>query len=427
MASFSNTNGADFRGKNLVLCFDGTGSKFGERPPSNLLKLLQMLEKNTTNQICYYQPGIGSSMTTDNDHDFLLSTWRSLLLRIDSAIAYSFVDHVLSGYHFLLRYYEPGDRIWMFGYSRGAFIARVLSGMIDQVGLLGKGAESLVECAWQLFNNWEQNCQPSNPACRPCMLTAEFRATFGHDTVNIHFLGLWDTVSAVGVINSGLTMPHGASSNALHVRHAVSVDERRAKFRENLYKIGNDRNASDIVECWFPGNHGDIGGGWRAADTANGASLCELSLRWMTQECASLGLRFKPGVIASMADKEFYKTIMAPAHDMLSFSRSHGKGPMAAIKWWLIELIPLPYLYTSSKTGELKVKWRSNIGRRRQIPTDALMHCSVAWKKMLDPRYEPKNVHTPLISSDDQQLSCHAPDNTQLHLDTEPNQQRDSQ
>ncbi|KAK9455079.1 hypothetical protein V1511DRAFT_459466 [Dipodascopsis uninucleata] len=389
----SSTSTGEFRGKSLVLCFDGTGSKFGERPASNVLKIYQMIEPNSKTQIHYYQPGIGTYICSDNDFDFVSSRWRTMLLKLDAMIAYSFDDHILAGYKFLVRHYSQGDRIWMFGFSRGAFTARILSSMIERVGLLGSGGEELIPCAWEIYKNWENHAKIGDPECRASRLTDQFRQTFSQTIPGIYFLGLWDSINSVGLVRNRM-FPHTRNIKIVqHLRHAVSVDERRSKFKQNLYHVSSNggESSSDVVERWFPGNHGDNGGGWRTTGD-NGALLADLSLRWMVKEANLLGLNFREGATEALAMRGSINSLMVRAHDMLSFDPDLGKGKYAAAKWWILELLPLPYLIDSKNNGEWSICYKPNFGRRRKIPNGAVMHWSVRWKKILDEDYRPKNI-----------------------------------
>lgn len=106
------------KGKNIVLCFDGTHNKFGPSPYTNLLKLFRMLEKDDPeSQICYYQPGIGASMSVESESMFerYLSK-QSLSDNLDSLIAFSLDQHIIDAYKYLMRFYQNGDKIYLFGF-----------------------------------------------------------------------------------------------------------------------------------------------------------------------------------------------------------------------------------------------------------------------------------------------------------------------
>ncbi|CAI4911137.1 ATV_HP_G0040910.mRNA.1.CDS.1 [Saccharomyces cerevisiae] len=220
-------------GKNIILCLDGTRENFGPQPFTNILKLYNLLENgDSSEQICYYQPGIGSvgfDAVVDVRRRLTISHLQNLL---DSMFAFSLDNHICSAYLFLMKYFEPGDRIYMFGFSRGAFIARVLAGMIERVGLLSKGLEEMVKMAWQIYEKWEYDSQP-NELQYTSTLAEEFKKTFSRDyEVKIHFQGLFDSVNSVGILRDRLFPCTQRSNIVEHVRHCVSLDERRGKFKQ---------------------------------------------------------------------------------------------------------------------------------------------------------------------------------------------------
>ena len=132
--------------RKIVICLDGTNNQY-EAANTNVVKLYAMLDRDSNDQIAYYQPGIGTMAPQGLWGRF----HRWFATRLDLAIAWLLQDHVTSAYRFLMRYYEAGDEIYIFGFSRGAYTARVLAAMLYKVGLLGKGNEELIEFAWSIF------------------------------------------------------------------------------------------------------------------------------------------------------------------------------------------------------------------------------------------------------------------------------------
>jgi uncharacterized protein (DUF2235 family) len=161
----------------------------------------------------------------------------------DSAVGSSFDQHVVGGYRFLMRFYNPGDEIYIFGFSRGAYIARFLAEMLDYVGLLSHGNEEMVVFAWKAFSNWQarQGAQTPEALKKKKEMYAfmkGFRETFSRPVRRIRFLGLFDTVNSVPRFETAWMerskFPYTARTSAKVVRHAVAIDERRAKFRQDL-------------------------------------------------------------------------------------------------------------------------------------------------------------------------------------------------
>ncbi|TDZ33348.1 Uncharacterized protein C8035_v010879 [Colletotrichum spinosum] len=284
--------------RSLVLCFDGTGNEFsGKEKDTNVVKLLSMLDRNDEHQYHYYQTGIGTYDVNETSiQKSRLGEIKSKVTRaIDQGFGTTFDSHVVAGYRFLMRYYEKGDKIYIFGFSRGAYTAKFLSRMVHAVGLLCRGNEEMVPFAYRLYQRHmagELKVMEDRQCEHPETLEADedfsqratgeleaFSDTFcwkqaadcGKEVnIKVFFLGLWDCVNSVAVIEgktSTLSNLPSVQGTAHHIRHAVAVDERRVKFKPALFeqdrwRTKDEHGAEDIKEVWFPGNHGDIGGGW---------------------------------------------------------------------------------------------------------------------------------------------------------------------
>ncbi|KAJ5887879.1 hypothetical protein N7495_007920 [Penicillium taxi] len=231
--------------KQFVLCFDGTGNKFaGDESDSNVLKIFRMLDRSQSHQYHYYQPGIGTYVTskslTSHGRIQRIKSWYQKAK--DSAVGSSFDEHVMGGYKFLMRYYSPGDEIYFIGFSRGAYIARFLAEMLDYIGLLEAGNEELIRFAWKTFAKWQQRQGDSEIEQEEKKNLFEymkaFRETFSRPISRIRFMGLFDTVNSVPRFENAWMQrskfPYTARSSAKVIRHAVGIDERRAKFRQDL-------------------------------------------------------------------------------------------------------------------------------------------------------------------------------------------------
>ncbi|CAE6400754.1 unnamed protein product [Rhizoctonia solani] len=214
--------------RTLVLCFDGTGDQF-DQDNSNIVQFFQLLKKDDRNkQMVYYQAGLGTS-----SKHFITPVFIALSKAFDMAIAHGLSDHVTDGYEFLMQNYIEGDKICLFGFSRGAYTARALAGMLHKVGLLPPFNYQQVPFAYHMYQRddkegWE--------------MSNGFKQAFSID-VEIHFMGLWDTVNSVGLLPRELPF---AKSNYVvrNFRHAVALDERRAKFKANLWGRTSDEDAA---------------------------------------------------------------------------------------------------------------------------------------------------------------------------------------
>ncbi|KAJ8481473.1 hypothetical protein ONZ45_g15310 [Pleurotus djamor] len=217
--------------RTLVLCFDGTSNEY-DRMNTNVVKFFAILKKDDFNeQLCYYQPGIGTFF----DPGIVSPLFEWLAKIADQAIAWYLDQHVIEGYRFLMQNYRVGDRICLFGFSRGAYTARALGGMLHKVGLLPRDNHQQIPFAYKLYVR-------EDPV--GIELSAGFKETYCQD-VKIEFMGVWDTVASVGVLR-GQTLPFISSNSAIKTfRHALSLDERRAKFRPNVYHYPTPDEVSD--------------------------------------------------------------------------------------------------------------------------------------------------------------------------------------
>ncbi|TFK52545.1 hypothetical protein OE88DRAFT_1417444 [Heliocybe sulcata] len=298
------------RSRTLVLCFDGTGDQFDE-DNSNIVKLMAMLRKDdASKQLVYYQAGIGTYTSP-----FIVGEGAAAVVKtLDEMFAISLPDHVKEGYEFLMQNYTLGDKICIFGFSRGAYTARALAGMLQKVGLLSKDNRQQLPFAYSMF---------SRDDLEGLQLSIMFKRTFSID-VKVEFLGVWDTVASVGLVDRDL--PFVGTNNAIrYFRHALALDEHRAKFMPSYYHrspysekqvdkksrlslpqlqedtdvikqyeetINNSSpNKTDAKEVWFAGAHCDIGGGSVPNNTRH--SLARIPLRWMIREL----FRTKTGII----------------------------------------------------------------------------------------------------------------------------------
>ncbi|KAK8186470.1 sporulation associated protein [Phyllosticta citribraziliensis] len=382
--------------RRMVLCLDGTGCHFrGTEKDTNIVKLYQCLDRSAPGQFDYYQRTYIKGQTRSKR--FWPVVKSAIVNAVDRAFGTSFEDHVLAGYTFIMRQYMPGDQIYIFGFSRGAYTARFLAEMIHEAGLLSTGNDELVPFAWDTFSNFQTSRgnvpqTEKDEAARQYM--EKFKLTFCRPHVGVHFLGLFDCVNSVGQFEIPLnrrSYRYIATPAAKHIRHAVSIHERRLKFKPALFLL-NDENV-DLKEVWFAGNHGDVGGGW-SLEKGQKHLLSDIPLSWMMQEVSRLPeststLSLQSSLTAGIAEAEHVflnKVLDATAfearqrthrpHDKLKVG--HGVGTLSVAFWWLIECLPI-FTRLELENG----KWvprhcPPNMGARRDIPLDAEIHPSVA-------------------------------------------------
>lgn len=341
--------------RNIVLCCDGTSNQFSQ-DRTNVIKLFHSLEKDPAHQAVYYHPGIGTRAPTG------IGTRSGTLLAKAAglAVGYGLRADIVDGYCFILQSWQPGDRLYIFGFSRGAYTARALAGMLRLYGMIPPGNEVLVpyavEMMWKIAGLKTQ--QQRDAYFR---LADDFKSMVGGRGCRTHFLGLWDTVNSVGWISSPLALPYSRhNSDVAIVRHAKALDERRGFFRVNWV---DPAPGQDVSEVWFPGSHCDVGGGFPEADSG----MSKYPLRWMAQEARQAGLLLDDARLAAVLGADGTDNAapspLAPLHNSMT--------PV----WSLAELVPKKHWSFPQKDWE----WRMNLFRRRTTPVAPVVH-DVAWE-----------------------------------------------
>jgi hypothetical protein len=219
----------DHKPRTLVLCFDGTSNEY-DADNTNVVKLFALLKKDYDDQLCYYQAGVGTYFEPGIVSPIF--EWGAKVL--DLAFAWYLDTHVTDGYKFLMQNYRIGDKICIFGFSRGAYTARALGGLLYKVGLLPRDNEAQVPFAYRMYKRTD---------AEGIKLCAGFKQTYCQ-TVTIEFMGVWDTVASVGVV-AGRTLPFTNSNSSIKTfRHALSLDEHRVKFLPNNYHRASPSEAA---------------------------------------------------------------------------------------------------------------------------------------------------------------------------------------
>jgi uncharacterized protein (DUF2235 family) len=346
--------------RNIVLCLDGTSNQFAAIN-TNVVKLYAMLDRARNDQLSYYQPGIGTF--TPPGFWGRIKSW--VVKQIDLAIAWFLQTHVEDAYRFLMRYYQKGDNIYIFGFSRGAYTARAVAGMLHKVGLLTQGNEELIPFAWDKYKN------ETDPA-----VAQGFKNTFSRP-VRVHFLGLWDTVSSVGWAWDPKHLPWTQNNPSVDiVRHAVALDERRAYFVQNLWGT----EPIDVEQLWFPGVHCDVGGGY----PEDRSGLSAIALKWITEKAEASGLIIDADMKAKILPAQ-----NTPGNPYAApFAGGPANESLTGL-WWIAEYIPKPYRDPNANFAK---RWMIHAGRHRFVASGAKIHPSVYERKSLVPGYHPPNL-----------------------------------
>ncbi len=402
--------------KNIVICCDGTGNEISENI-SNVLKLYRCLRKTgktEPRQAVFYDPGVGT-LARPNPW---LKLKQDFVAILGLATGYGLDDNVLAAYIFLVRNYDEGDQIFLFGFSRGAYTVRVLAGLIHKIGLIAPEQVNLAgsgQTAYKQFSSdnpksgrAEESKKDKGDEDGPLAAdrydqAAQYARILSTRWPTIRFVGVWDTVASVFVPRPDRLYWPSVEELAFTIanpsvkifRQAISIDERRTMFRLKKWDEPqtftpnrfNDAHAAeqDIQQVWFAGVHSDIGGGYPEINSA----LSKYPLIWMMEEAVRSGLSVNPRTVHQLAWGIQRKgspfsyvapDIAGPLHDSMTKA------------WRLLEYIP--------KKDTLK-EWlprKSHFGfyipdaEPRLIPDGAFIHDSVLKRMAAVEEYRPINL-----------------------------------
>ncbi|KAF2836479.1 hypothetical protein M501DRAFT_979658 [Patellaria atrata CBS 101060] len=283
----------DSLGRTLVICLDGTGDQF-DQDNSNVVHLVSCLKKDDpSSQVTYYQSGIGTYDDSGLKGGFSAA--------VDMAVGSGLGTHVKDSYRFLMQNYREGDKICLFGFSRGSYTIRCLAGMLHKVGLLPAHNRAQISFAYKFYRD-------DSP--EGWKMSADFKKTFCTN-INIHFVGIWDCVASVGFIPRKLPFSKSPTNCIHYFRHAMALDEHRGKFKVCQWQHQNparlqhkshdhEHVETDVKEVWFMGAHADVGGG--AVLNEERHMLSRIPLRWMIRQCfeCNTGILFKSATLAEL-------------------------------------------------------------------------------------------------------------------------------
>jgi uncharacterized protein (DUF2235 family) len=359
------TPGDSSQHKKIIICLDGTNDQIGESYPTNVGKTYEMLKlTDSSSQIAYYDPGVGTLPA---------STARGMLerkvSRIDElAFGIGIKAKLVEAYTWLMQHYQFGDEIYVFGFSRGAYTARALVGMLNRPGLLRPGSENLVPYAVREYATNKALTDVRKRGIKQfadafCWGTEQDRLSPGwrsvgedfHESwhaVPIKYLGIWDTVEASGFLRWGvLDWPYTHELfNAERIRHAVSIDEWRRPYheflvdnpRKNQVQAGENPSAEPVQEVWFAGVHSDVGGTYLPD-----YRLAKITLKWVLD-----------GVIRELALRE------KSSYSSQCVMTWEGQGEIY-----------------KGKVHGFGLLWKVALTRHRPIPDGAHIHRSVELRR----------------------------------------------
>jgi uncharacterized protein (DUF2235 family) len=263
--------------KQIAFCADGTWDTSTSH--TNVYKLYKAL-KTGANQMPLYDDGVGA-------------TGDPILKLVGGAFGTGLWEKIKEGYIKISQVYEPGDSVFIFGFSRGAYTARSLAGMIMACGLPSQDfSDDMVDTAFDAYRDKANRAELLAKLANCHLVTAE-----------IAMVGVWDTVGSLGIPSSfGGVDPvlYGFLDTSLHpgiknAYHALAIDERRAQFPATLWS-GPAAPGQTLEQVWFTGVHSDVGGG-EPDDSPGTTALSDITLGWMMSKASALGLQFDPAML----------------------------------------------------------------------------------------------------------------------------------
>lgn len=344
--------------RRLIALFDGTWSRVATRTNvERLWKRIAPVDASGREQVCRYVPGVGVKPGIGH--------------LLGGAFGLGLSGNVEDGYQWLSATWREGDQIWLFGFSRGAYTARSLAGMIRKCGLLppdaaGDVARKAVNQAYDFYRNDDK------PGVRVDGVdpTAAWRRGHRAREVTIRFIGVWDTVGALGIPCVASWFPFSRKRYAFHdtdlsrivqyAYQALALDEHRADFKPAKWTRpagtlapGELRTAwksrqIEVEQRWFAGSHSDVGGGEKTDGAGHSPdTLSEITLAWMQAKAQGAGLAFSAAaVVAPGAELDVpnpsYRTFMFGLYKFFSkpYARELGGGinetidPSVWLKWY---------------------------------------------------------------------------------------------
>ena len=312
--------------RNLLVCLDGTRNE-PETGETNVVRLYAMAVKGDT-QLAYYDPGVG----TMGARSTTTRAGKAVTRVAGLVFGHGIKDNIEEAYHWLMENFEVGDRIFIVGFSRGAYTSLALAGMLRTVGLLRPGADNLIPYVLKLYAQHGKKHPTKADEASFWGVRDEFNTRFGNpDFPNrfapqVTFLGLWDTVKSVGWLNARAKFEQAHwpfTRNVANVaigRLALAIDENRRPYSEYRFDIDQVAKRPGLREMWFAGVHSDVGGQF-----PDDHKLSDIALGWMADEAIAAGLRID--------EPTYEKLVGVPPGTLLppgyALGKIHSNSP-----WW---------------------------------------------------------------------------------------------
>ncbi|MBX9909844.1 MAG: DUF2235 domain-containing protein [Beijerinckiaceae bacterium] len=349
--------------RNICIFSDGTGQAGGENPINwtNVYRLFKATrDADPARQICFYDPGLGANPDGEEPG------WGKWLFhKLSQATGYGITTNIIDCYAALMMSYRPGDAVFLFGFSRGAYTVRSLGGAVGLCGV-PPGLPKLER--WDQFEKGmrddvralakeavTQVYQERDPG-RRADAAATFRAKYKSQELPPHFVGVWDTVKALGIkgISDILPARHTFNNDKLNPRvtrgcQALAIDENRKTFKPEIWDE-NGAPEDQIRQYWFSGVHTDVGGGYGL-----GMGLSDITLAWMLDQAATL----QPSLLVDPA----FGATLRPDHR----GKQHDELQTGRVPWsrgTRETYLSSPYFPGDAKTA----KWVDPRFREAKVP-----------------------------------------------------------
>lgn len=303
--------------KRIVICSDGTWNTpdqkdRGKYRPSNVVKIARAVAafgRDKKPQIVFYDKGVGTGWGLDR--------------LTGGAFGQGLTNNIKDAYRFIIHNYDDGDELFFFGFSRGAYTVRSTVGLIRNSGLLRKiHADKLPE-AFKLYRR--EDVAPDSEIAK------DFRKSHSRE-IKVKFVGVWDTVGALGIPIHGLKFLtrrrhqfHDVtlSSYVQNGFHALAIDEKRKAFKPAIWETKKLKN-QNVEQVWFAGVHTNIGGGYEDS------GLSDITFMWMKKKAEECGLSFDKFYVQKTVQPNFQGELRNSKKGLFKFFpdyiRSIGKG-----------------------------------------------------------------------------------------------------
>ena len=378
--------------RQLILCCDGTNNNFtGGEADTHVVRLCELLvAQGDADQRVFYDPGVGNSGQLPGAT--FVDQFRRQSDRIAGlAFGRGVFENIEEGYRFLMREYQPGDQIFVFGFSRGAFTARSIAGLINRFGVLRPESRPMVPTLLHVYFS-------KDVPGKSDVTAQQIRRTLAHsfDTA-VHFVGVWDTVASVGFKPFQLRLtakPTLAKKRFIHVRQALALDEMRSQFMPRLYAEENGtfecapgHGQGTLEQLWFRGSHCDVGGGYAPGSTR----LSRQPFAWLVAEAVAKGLRLshagqpldnEAAVLATLPPVSDAPLVHSEAHRMPLWAlagmslRRNDRAEIDDMPDPLVRPVEHPSVAAWPATFPKDTDWRRwNLGKRDAVMLFLLLFC----------------------------------------------------